>query len=70
MLESFGMLSWNHLIATGFHFIKIALAYLLMLIVMTFNIWLIMSVVLGSALGYFVIGWKKPLTFDVSDHCH
>ena len=69
-MTSSGMLSWNHMIATSFHFIQIALAYLLMLIVMTFNIWLIMSVVLGSALGYFVIGWKKPYSIDVSDHCH
>ena len=69
-MNTFRMLSWNHFIATGFHFIRMALAYLLMLIVMTFNIWLIMSIILGSVLGYFIIGGKKPYSIDISDHCH
>ena len=68
--ESIGILSWEHLVSTILHLIQISLAYILMLIVMTFNTWLCLSVVIGSTLGYFLIGWKKPPGIDVSDHCH
>jgi len=68
--ESIGILSWEHLVSTILHLIQISLAYILMLIVMTFNTWLCLSVVIGSTLGYFLIGWKRPPGIDVSDHCH
>ena len=39
------------------------LAYVLMLIVMTFNFWLLLAGVLGLTTGYFVFGFK-PLVFE------
>ena len=68
--ESIGILSWEHILSTILHLVQISLAYILMLIVMTFNTWLCLAVVIGSTLGYFLIGWKKPPGIDVSDHCH
>lgn len=65
-----GILSWEHILSTSLHLVQISLAYILMLIVMTFNTWLCLAVVLGSTLGYFLVGWKKPAGIDVSDHCH
>ena len=69
-ITSIGILSWDHLLSTSLHLVQMSLAYLLMLIVMTFNTWLCLAVVLGSTLGYFLVGWKKPSGIDVSDHCH
>ena len=65
------MFNWGHLLGTILHLVQMSLAYLLMLIVMTFNTWLCLAVLLGSTLGYFLVGWKKPAgAIDVSDHCH
>ncbi|QQP38598.1 High affinity copper uptake protein 1 [Caligus rogercresseyi] len=35
-----------------------------------YNSWLCLSVVLGTAAGYFIFGWKRSSILDVSDHCH
>lgn len=43
---------------------KMFLAYILMLIVMTFNFWLMLAAVLGVTTGYFLFGFK-PLVFEV-----
>ena len=65
------MFNWGHLLGTILHLVQMSLAYLLMLVVMTFNTWLCLAVVLGSTLGYFLVGWKRPAgAIDVSDHCH
>lgn len=68
--EARRIFSGSHVLSTCLHFIQMTLAYLLMLVVMTFNTWLCLAVVLGSTLGYFFVGWKKPSVIDVSDHCH
>uniref|UniRef100_A0A914RPD6 Copper transport protein n=1 Tax=Parascaris equorum TaxID=6256 RepID=A0A914RPD6_PAREQ len=34
--------------------VQATLAYLLMLVVMTFNIWLLFAVIIGEAVGYFL----------------
>ena len=41
-----------------------------MLIVMTYNAYLAISIILGACLGYFLFGWKKALVVDVNEHCH
>ena len=65
------MFNWGHLLGTMLHLVQMSLAYILMLIVMTFNTWLCLAVVLGSTLGYFLVGWKRAAgAIDVSDHCH
>ncbi|XP_057326985.1 high affinity copper uptake protein 1 isoform X2 [Microplitis mediator] len=64
------MLSWMHTFQTLLHIIQIILSYFLMLIFMTYNVWLCVAVVLGAAIGYFLFGWKKSVIVDVTEHCH
>lgn len=64
------MFSMGHGYQTVLHIIQIVLSYMLMLIFMTYNIWLCVAVVLGSATGYFLFGWKKSIIVDVTEHCH
>ena len=50
---------------------QIVLSYCLMLIFMTYNVWLCLAVALGAATGYFMFGWKKTVVVDVGgEHCH
>ena len=65
-----GMFSIGHLMLTALHLVQFTLAYILMLIVMTYNTWLCLATVLGSTVGYFLFGWRKNAIVDVSDHCH
>lgn len=64
------MFSWMHAFQTFLHIIQIVLSYFLMLIFMTYNVWLCFAVVLGAAIGYFLFGWKKSVIVDVTEHCH
>ncbi|XP_032666199.1 high affinity copper uptake protein 1 isoform X2 [Odontomachus brunneus] len=64
------MLSWMHFFQTLLHIVQIVLSYFLMLIFMTYNVWLCCAVVLGAAIGYFLFGWKKSVIVDVTEHCH
>ena len=64
------MFSLGHLLLTSLHLIQVTLAYFLMLIVMTYNTWLCLAVVIGATVGYFLFGWRKNAIVDVSDHCH
>ena len=51
--------------------VQIVLSYCLMLIFMTYNVWLCLAVALGAAIGYFMFGWKKTVVVDVGgEHCH
>jgi len=50
--------------------VQLVMAYLLMLIFMTFNYWLALAVMIGGGLGYFLFGWKKAVIVDVTEHCH
>lgn len=51
-----------HLVQTLLHLVQVTLGYMLMLCVMSYNTWIFLGVVLGSALGYFV---AFPLLRDV-----
>lgn len=64
------MMSAMHAFQTCLHIVQITLSYFLMLIFMTYNIWLCIAVVLGAAVGYFLFGWKKSVIVDVTEHCH
>ncbi|XP_037029493.1 high affinity copper uptake protein 1-like [Bradysia coprophila] len=59
-----------HLVQTLMHFVQITVSYCLMLIVMTFNVWLVLAVILGAAVGYFFFGWIRQRSIDVVEHCH
>ncbi|XP_050303662.1 high affinity copper uptake protein 1 isoform X2 [Anthonomus grandis grandis] len=64
------ILSKIHFYQTFLHMIQMILSYFLMLIFMTYNVWLCIAVVLGAGVGYFLFGWKKGLIVDVTEHCH
>ncbi|XP_019871177.1 high affinity copper uptake protein 1-like isoform X2 [Aethina tumida] len=64
------MLSTMHFFQTFLHMIQMVLSYFLMLIFMTYNVWLCIAVVLGAGVGYFLFGWKKSVIVDVTEHCH
>ncbi|XP_014826889.1 PREDICTED: probable low affinity copper uptake protein 2 [Poecilia mexicana] len=47
--------SWLlHVIQTCLHVLQVTLGYMLMLCVMSYNVWIFLGVILGSALGYYV----------------
>lgn len=64
------MLSVNHLLQTLLHVLQVTLSFVLMLIFMTYNVWLCLMVVLGAGVGYFLFCWKKSVIVDVTEHCH
>ena len=59
-----------HLVQTLLHVLQVCLGYVLMLTVMTFNVWICLAVVAGSGLGYLVFGWKSSMNIDDADHCN
>jgi len=64
------MMSLMHTWQTVLHMVQVILSYLLMLIFMTYNVWLCLAVILGAGSGYFFFGWKKSLVVDITEHCH
>lgn len=60
----------SHILQTILYIIQIILSYLLMLIVMTFNYWLFVAVILGSGIGYFLFGWLRERLINYNEHCH
>jgi len=65
------LLSRGHLLQTILQFVQVVLSYCLMLIFMTYNVWLGLAVALGATAGYFMFGWKKTVLLDAGgEHCH
>lgn len=62
-------LSCGHWLQTFLHLIQTTYSYSLMLIFMTYNVWLCGGLVLGCTLGYFCFGWKRKAVIDNNDHC-
>ncbi|XP_046817475.1 high affinity copper uptake protein 1-like isoform X2 [Vespa crabro] len=60
--------SMVHLVQVILHVCQMIIGYFLMLIFMTFNVWLCIAVVIGTALGYWLFSWKK-LNSDNIDCC-
>ncbi|CAF0852412.1 unnamed protein product [Rotaria sp. Silwood1] len=64
------LLSLNHLIQTILHILQMGISYLLMLIAMTFNIYLFAAIILGAGLGHFLFAWRRMFIIDYNEHCH
>ncbi|KAH9514584.1 hypothetical protein Btru_025717 [Bulinus truncatus] len=64
------MLSSSHFIQTFLHIIQVFVSYCLMLVFMTYNVWLCIAVILGAGVGYFLFGWRRAVVVDSNEHCH
>ncbi|CAB3238625.1 unnamed protein product [Arctia plantaginis] len=64
------MMSAAHAWQTVLHGVQVLVSYMLMLVFMTYNVWLCTAVVLGSATGYFLFGWRESVVVDFTEHCH
>jgi len=60
----------SHMIQVMLHMIQVTLSYLLMLVFMTYNVWLCLSVVVGAGLGYAIFGRLKSTVIDSNEHCN
>ncbi|XP_038206845.1 high affinity copper uptake protein 1-like [Zerene cesonia] len=66
---TYTMFSSGHIYQTGLYFVQAWVSYILMLVFMTYNVWLCLALVLGLALGYFLFGWRKTTAIDNSECC-
>lgn len=62
--------NWHHFLQTFLHIVQVTVSYFLMLIFMTYNVWLCLAVALGAGFGYFAFGWKLNKVIDIYEHCH
>lgn len=72
------ILSGGHILQTGLHFIQLWISFCLMLVFMTYNVYLCLAVTIGGAIGYFCFAWMRArpssavgrsTTYDF-DCCH
>lgn len=64
------MMTCSHFMQTVLHMVQVFFSYCLMLVFMTYNVWLCLSVILGAGIGYFLFGWRKAIVVDINEHCH
>ncbi|KAK7487382.1 hypothetical protein BaRGS_00021344 [Batillaria attramentaria] len=64
------MLTGSHGLQTVLHMLQVFISYCLMLIFMTYNVWLCLSIILGAGVGYFIFGWQRAVAVDINEHCH
>ncbi|CAK9806777.1 High affinity copper uptake protein 1 [Anthophora quadrimaculata] len=48
-----------HILQTILNVVQLIIGYCLMLIFMTYNVWLCIAVALGAVLGYWLFAWEK-----------
>ncbi|GAA55727.1 solute carrier family 31 (copper transporter) member 1 [Clonorchis sinensis] len=59
-----------HMVQTLLHLIHMFIAYILMLVVMTYNVYMLIAVISGFTLGYFVFARQRPLLLRSHTCCH
>lgn len=64
------MCSLAHSLQAMLHILQVVLSYFLMLIFMTYNVWLCLAVAFGAGVGYFLFSWKRAIVVDINEHCH
>ncbi|WAR31942.1 COPT1-like protein [Mya arenaria] len=62
------MFGINHMSQSCMHVVQVIVSYIIMLAFMNFNVWICISIVLGSGLGYFLFGWTRSSVSDTEDH--
>lgn len=63
-------LNIHHIIQAFFHIIQAFLGFIIMLIFMTFNVWLCLSILIGAGFGYLVFASKRLNPVDTFSVCH
>ncbi len=63
------LISKGCIIQAALYMIQGILSYALMLVFMTYNVWLCLSLILGMGLGYVLFGHRR-MTLDYDEHCH
>lgn len=63
-----------HLLQSALHVFQVGYGYLLMLVAMTFNVWLFLAVCFGSGVGYFLFSRTRHILGitdrERNEHCH
>ncbi|KAK7866672.1 hypothetical protein R5R35_006056 [Gryllus longicercus] len=69
--EGTSLLTTLHFYQTLLHAVQLFSSYLFMLLFMTYNGWVCLAVVVGSGIGYYLVGWRKTeyVLANVSDQC-
>lgn len=62
--------SGYHYVQTVLHLVNVFLSYILMLIVMTYNVYLMLAVIFGMAIGYFLFSSRQVFLFRSTNCCH
>lgn len=62
------LFSFVHILQVILHVIQMIIGYFLMLIFMTYNVWLCIAMVIGTGLGYWLFAWDK-LNGENTDCC-
>jgi solute carrier family 31 (copper transporter), member 1 len=62
----------GHFMQTLLHLLQFLVGYSLMLIFMTYSVWLCLAVTFGIGFGYFFFGWtsQSPAALQNEDCCH
>ncbi|CAK1547538.1 unnamed protein product [Leptosia nina] len=66
---TYTMFSSGHIYQTVLYFIQAWVSYILMLVFMTYNVWLCLALALGLAVGYFLFGWRRTTAIDNGECC-
>jgi len=59
-----------HILQSFLQMLHTTLGMWLMLIYMNFNVWLIISLTLGSGIGYFFFAWIACTDVGIDEPCH
>ena len=62
-----------HLLQSVLHVVQVGYAYLLMLVAMTYNGWLFLSIAFGAGVGYLLFAKSRHLMGNFreqNEHCH
>ncbi|KAA3675002.1 solute carrier family 31 (copper transporter), member 1 [Paragonimus westermani] len=59
-----------HVLQTLLHLIQMFIGYMLMLIVMTYNVYMLIAIMAGFTVGYLIFARRRPLLLRSPTCCH